>query len=94
MVSSETKNLVKGGYGRTPAPIDPEFQRKVLGDEKPITGRAADYLDPELDKLRGEYGPTGLVKSPEDLLILAMNPQVGKAFLAGEVKAEKPPWEK
>ena len=92
IVSNETKALVKGGYGRTPKPIDPEFSKKILGDEKPIEGRAADHLAPELDKLRAEYGPTGLVKRPEDLLTLAMNPQVGKAFLEGSVKAEKAPW--
>jgi oxaloacetate decarboxylase alpha subunit len=93
VVSKETKALVQGGYGRTPKPIDPEFSKKILGAEKPIEGRAADHLAPELDKLRADYGPTGLVKRPEDLLTLAMNPQVGKAFLEGSVKAEKAPWE-
>jgi pyruvate carboxylase subunit B len=93
VVSKETKALVQGGYGRTPAPIDPEFSKRILGNEKPIEGRAADHLAPELDKLRADYGPTGLVRKPEDLLTLAMNPQVGKAFLEGSVKAEKAPWE-
>ncbi len=93
VVGNETKNLIKGGYGQTPAPIDPEFQKQILGKEQPLTGRAADSLEPELDKLRAEYEPTGLVKTPEDLLTLAMNPQVGKEFLSGNVKAEKAPWE-
>ncbi len=93
VVGNETKNLVKGGYGRTPAPIDPEFQKKILGNEQPIEGRAADSIAPELAKLRAEYAASGLVKSDEDLLTLAMNPQVGKEFLSGNVKAEKPPWE-
>ncbi|MCK9460551.1 MAG: pyruvate carboxylase subunit B [Proteobacteria bacterium] len=93
VVSKETKALVQGGYGRTPQPIDPEFAKKILGGGKQIEGRAADHLAPELDALRAEHEPTGLVKRPEDLLTLAMNPQVGKAFLAGEVKAEKAPWE-
>jgi len=92
VIGNETKNLIKGGYGRTPAPIDPEFRKKILGDEQPIEGRAADFLKPELDKLRAEFEPTGLVKRPEDLLTLAMNPQVGKAYLSGQVKAEKEPW--
>lgn len=93
VVGNETKNLIKGGYGRTPAPIDPEFQKKILGNEQPIEGRAADSIAPELDKLRAEYNPTGLVKGDEDLLTLAMNPAVGKEFLSGNVKAEKAPWE-
>jgi pyruvate carboxylase subunit B len=94
VVSKETKALVQGGYGHTPAPIDPEFAKKILGKEERFEGRAADRLAPELDKLRAEHVPSGLVKRPEDLLTLAMNPQVGKAFLAGEVKAEKAPWER
>jgi pyruvate/oxaloacetate carboxyltransferase len=93
VVGNETKNLIKGGYGQTPAPIDPEFQKQILGHEKPIVGRAADSLEPELDKLRAEYEPTGLVKTPEDLLTLAMNPQVGKEFLSGNAEAEKAPWQ-
>jgi pyruvate carboxylase subunit B len=93
VVGNETKNLIKGGYGQTPAPIDPEFQKQILGHEKPIVGRAADSLEPELDRLRAEYEPTGLVKTPEDLLTLAMNPQVGKEFLSGNAEAEKAPWQ-
>jgi pyruvate carboxylase subunit B len=93
VVGNESKNLVKGGYGRTSAPIDPEFSKKILGKEQPIEGRPADSLEPELDALRKKYEPTGLIKRPEDLLTLAMNPTVGEAFLAGEVEAEKPPWE-
>ncbi len=92
VVGNETKNLVKGMYGRTPAPIDPEFRKRILGKEEPVDGRPADYLEPELDKLRAEYEPTGLVKRPEDLLTLAMNPSVGKDFLSGSVQAEDAPW--
>ncbi len=91
IVSKETKDLIKGGYGKTPAPIDPEFQKKILGKIQPIEGRAADSIAPELDSLRTEY--KDLAKSDEDLLTLAMNPQVGKEFLLGNVKAEKAPWE-
>ena len=93
VVGNETKNLIKGGYGQTPAPIEPEFQKKILKGEKPITGRPADKLEPELDKLKAEFEPTGLIKKPEDLLTLAMNPAVGKEFLSGRANAEKAPWE-
>jgi pyruvate carboxylase subunit B len=93
VVGNETKALIKGMYGRTPAPIDPEFAAKILGKDKTISSRPADSLEPELDKLEAEYRPTGLVKKPEDLLTLAMNPAVGKDFLSGKVKAEKAPWD-
>lgn len=93
VVGNETKNLIRGGYGRTPAPIDPDFRKQILKGEEPIDCRPADLLEPELVALRAEFEPSGLVKTPEDLLTLAMNPQVGKAFLAGEVTPEPLPWE-
>ncbi|MEK7281828.1 MAG: pyruvate carboxylase subunit B, partial [Chloroflexota bacterium] len=54
LVTQEVKNYVYGLYGKPPAPIDPEVQKRVLkgyprGD-KPITVRAADILEPEMDK--------------------------------------------
>lgn len=93
VVSNEIKNLIRGGYGRTPAPIDPAFQKEILKNLPIVEGRPADQLDPELDKLRAQFEPTGLLKTPEDLLTVAMNPSVGKAFLAGEIKAEIAAWE-
>jgi len=55
MVTNEVKDLVYGLYGKTPTPVDPEVQKKVLKGykrgETPVTGRAADYLEPELENL-------------------------------------------
>ena len=46
--------MVRGEYGKTPLPIDPEFQKMILKDQEPITCRPADLLEPELDKLKEE----------------------------------------
>ena len=78
MVSKEFKGLVKGEYGRTPAPIDLEFQKKILGDETPITCRPADLLADELDKLRAECAQW--VEQDEDVLSYAQFPQVATKF--------------
>ena len=78
MVTKEFKGLVKGEYGKTPAPIKPEFQKKILGDEKPITCRPADLLKPELDTLREEA--KAFAKNDEDVLSYAMFPQVATKF--------------
>ena len=43
MVTKEFKGLVHGDYGKTPAPIKPEFTKKILGDEQPITCRCAEH---------------------------------------------------
>jgi oxaloacetate decarboxylase alpha subunit len=79
-VTKETRAVVLGQYGQTPAPISKEVLKKIAPDEEPITGRPADILEPELDKARAEAG--SLVKSDEDLLSYVLFPQVAKEFLA------------
>ncbi len=91
VVGTETKQMIRGMYGRTPAPIAQEILKKILKGEEPIDGRPADFIEPELPALREKYEGTGLIKKPEDLLTLAMNPEVGRAYLAGEVTAEELP---
>ena len=78
MVTKEFKGLVHGDYGKTPAPISPEFTKKILGDEKPITCRFADTLEPEMDKLRAEAAKW--MSQEEDVLTYAMFPQVAPKF--------------
>jgi oxaloacetate decarboxylase alpha subunit len=84
MVPKEVRNIVKGMYGRTPAPISPAFQKQILGDEVPITCRPADLLEPELAKAKAEIGD--LAKSEEDVLSYVLFPQVAKEFLANRGK--------
>ena len=38
-VTKESKAVVRGEYGQTPAPISDEIRKKIIGDEKPITCR-------------------------------------------------------
>ena len=78
MVTKEFKGLVHGDYGKTPAPISPEFTKRILGDEQPITCRPADLLEPEIEKLRAEAAK--YVQQEEDVLTYAMFPQVAPKF--------------
>ena len=78
MVTKEFKGLVHGDYGKTPAPISPEFTKQILGDEQPITCRFADTLEPEMDKLKAEAAKW--VRQEEDVLTYAMFPQVAPKF--------------
>ncbi len=78
MVTKEFKAMVRGEYGRTPMPIDPEFQKKILGDAEPITCRPADLLAPELDKLREECAEW--MMQEEDVLSYAQFGQVAVKF--------------
>ncbi len=88
MVTKEFRGMIHGDYGKTPAPIAPEFSKKILGDDEPITCRFADTLAPELDKLREEAAP--YTKQEEDVLTYAMFPQVAPKFFAQRDRAEDP----
>ena len=78
MVTKEFKGIIEGKYGTTPMPIDPEFAKSIIGDEKPITCRPADLLEPELDKLRAEIPQ--YIEQEEDVLSYAQFPEVATKF--------------
>lgn len=77
-VTKEFKGLVRGEYGKTPVPVDPEFQKKICGDEEPITCRPADLLEPELEKLKAECAEW--IEQDEDVLSYAQFPKVAPKF--------------
>ena len=77
-VTKEFKGIVKGEYGKTPEPIDPEFQKMILKGEEPITCRPADLIEPELDKLKQECAEW--TEQEEDVLTYAMFPKVAPKF--------------
>ena len=95
MVTNEVKDLVYGLYGKTPTPVDPEVQKKVLKGYKrgdtPITGRAADYLEPELEENREKIGD--LAKDDFDLLIYSLYHTTGEQFLKWKYGLEERPAE-
>ncbi len=79
MCTNEFKDMVAGKYGSTPMPVDKDFQRKIIGDMKPVTCRPADLLEPELEKLKAEM-PAEYLQQEEDVLSLAMFPKVAMDF--------------
>ena len=78
MVTKEFKGIVRGEYGRTPVPIDPEFRKRIIGDESPIDCRPADLLEPELEKLKKECAEW--TEQEEDVLSYAQFGQVSLKF--------------
>jgi oxaloacetate decarboxylase alpha subunit len=78
LLSRETEDIVRGMYGKTPAPIDEGLAKRVLGDEKPVSGRPADYIEPELERHRRDLGDMG--ESDEDVVSYSLFPQVAKAY--------------
>ena len=91
MVSNETKGICRGEYGRTPVPIDEEFRKKIIGNEKAITCRPADLLKPELDNMRKECAEW--IEQDEDVLSYALFGQVAVKFFeqrrAAKYKVDK-----
>lgn len=78
MVPKETKDIVRGMYGRTPVPISEEIRKKIIGDEVPITCRPADNIAPELEKAREEI--KDYVEKEEDVLSYVLFPQQAMDF--------------
>lgn len=78
MVTKETKGVVKGEYGATPAPVSDEIKKLILKGEEPITCRPADLIEPELDKIRDEIKQ--YIEQDEDVLTYALFPQQALAF--------------
>ncbi|RUM60066.1 MAG: oxaloacetate decarboxylase subunit alpha [Persephonella sp.] len=88
VVTKETKDYVKGLYGKPPAPIKPEIIKKIIGDEKPIECRPADLLEPELEKCKVEAKKYG-ARNDEDVISYCLFPQVAKEFFEWREKFEK-----
>lgn len=96
-VSNQFVNLVKGEYGKTPVPVDPEFRFKIAGTREEIpydTSKNQMQPNPELP----EAGGVKLAATEKEVLLLELFPQVAKNFLtkqkteayAAQHKAEAP----
>lgn len=93
MTTQQVKDICYGLYGKTPAPINPEVQKKILKGyprgEEPITVRPAEILEPELDKAKEDV--KDLAADLDDVLIYALYPVTGKKFLQYKYGIEEPP---
>ncbi len=86
MISKESKGLLRGEYGQVPGEVNEDVRRKAIGNDEVITCRPADLIEPELEKYRAEAGD--LAKCDEDVLSLALFPQVAPKFLTARNNAE------
>ncbi|EDR2559999.1 biotin/lipoyl-binding protein, partial [Salmonella enterica subsp. enterica serovar Butantan] len=87
-IAKETAGILKGEYGRTPAPVNAALQARVLEGAEPVTCRPADLLKPELAQLEAdvrrqaqEKGITLAGNAIDDVLTVALFPQIGLKFL-------------
>ncbi len=84
VVPKEIKDYVRGMYGRPPAPINPEVQKLIIGDEEPITHRPADDLEPMLDQARKDI--MQYYQQEEDVLSYVLFPEVAMEFFKNRTK--------
>ncbi|MCF8110684.1 MAG: pyruvate carboxylase subunit B [Desulfobacteraceae bacterium] len=93
MITSQVKDLCFGLYGKTPAGVNPEVQKKALKGyprgETPIDCRPAEILEPELENAREAV--KDITSDIDDVLIYALYPVTGKKFLKYKYGIETPP---
>lgn len=93
LISRQVQDYVYGLYGKPPAPIDPEVQEIVLRHyprgKTPITCRAADVIEPELDKAREAV--KDFAQDIGSVLTAALYPITGLRFLKWKYGLETPP---
>ena len=77
-IGKEVKSYIRGEYGTPPGEINPELVKKVLGDEKPITGRYAESIAPEFEEAKAHLGDTA--ESDLDVLSYIAFPQQAEQF--------------
>ena len=87
-IAKETAGILKGEYGKTPAPVDSALQARVLEGAAPVTDRPADHIAPEMAKIEAEVAEQAKVKgvkladnAVDDALIVALFPQIAWKFL-------------
>ncbi len=78
MVPKESKKIMLGEFGQTVKPFNPEVQRKIIGDETPITCRPADMIPPQLPQFEKECAQWK--QQDEDVLSYALFPKVAEEF--------------
>ena len=87
-IAKETAGILKGEYGKTPAPVDSALQARVLEGAAPVTDRPADHIAPEMVKIETEVAEQAKAKgvkladnAVDDALIVALFPQIAWKFL-------------
>lgn len=87
-IAKETAGILKGEYGKTPAPVDSALQARVLEGAAPVTDRPANHIAPEMAKIEAEVAEQAKAKgvkladnAVDDALIVALFPQIAWKFL-------------
>ncbi len=91
VITNETKNYFRGLYGKPPGSLNAAIRKKSLGDDKPVSGRPADSLEPELEQAQAELDKKDA--TIEEVLSYTLFPSIALQYFdereRGELKPEK-----
>ena len=78
-------NLVKGSYGKTPIPVDPDFREKIAGTRVEVPFNTANY-EKQPNPSFPQYGENvKLAMDEKEELLLELFPMVANKFLLDKV---------
>lgn len=78
--SNQFVGLVKGEYGKTPVPIDPEFRKKITGSPIETPYDTSKYKMQD-NPVLVDCGGVKLAANEKEVLLLELFPQVAKDYL-------------
>lgn len=87
IVPKESRAYMCGEYGQFPAPVDPDVQKKIIGDAEVITCRPADLISPEWEKFKAEAAD--FTVNDEEVLMYALFPAVAKDYFEEKRRKEQ-----
>jgi pyruvate/oxaloacetate carboxyltransferase len=73
-------NLVKGNYGKTPVPVNPEFREKITGSSIDVPYDTSKYQK-QLNPVFPEYNDHHLAENEKEELLLELFPNIAAPFL-------------
>jgi pyruvate/oxaloacetate carboxyltransferase len=85
--STQFVNLVKGVYGKTPYPIDPDFREMICGTREESPYDVSQYKKQENPTLP-EFEDVKLAKNEKEELLLELFPAVAAGFLKNKREVE------
>lgn len=78
--SNQFVALVKGEYGKTPVPVNPDFREKITGSPLEVPYDTSKYTKQE-NPVLPEWGDVQLAQNEEEVLLLELFPTVAANYL-------------
>jgi len=83
--SNQFVNLVKGSYGKTPIPVDPDFRQQIAGTQEEIPFNTASYQKQPNPSFPAYGENVKLASTEKEELLLELFPTVASRFLKDRI---------